>query len=98
MAELVDAGASKTPAARRESSSLSLRILPVGVMVAQGSLKPLVFVRTEYRQLNLSCLVTEWSKVADCNSAVDKIPVAGSNPADSSKSGVVHEWLMWAPC
>ena len=27
-----------------------------------------------------------------------EIPVAGSNPADSSKSGVVHEWLMWAPC
>ena len=32
----------------------------------------------------LCCLVTERSKVADCNSAVDKIPVAGSNPADSS--------------
>lgn len=46
----------------------------------------------------LCCLVTERSKVADCNSAVDKIPVAGSNPADSSKFGVVHEWLMWAPC
>ena len=70
----------------REGSSPSLTILPVGVMVAQVPLKHLVFVRNEYRQLNLSCLVTERSKVADCNSAVDKIPVAGSNPADSSKN------------
>ena len=28
-----------------------LYFLPVGVMAAQGSLKPLVFVRSEYRQL-----------------------------------------------
>lgn len=71
---MVDAGASKTPAARRESSSLSLRILPVGVMVAQVPLKHLVFVRNEYRQLKLSCLVTEWSKVAVCKTAVEKSP------------------------
>ena len=29
-----------------------LYFLPVGVMAAQGSLKPLVFVRSEYRQLS----------------------------------------------
>lgn len=50
-------------------SKKHILLLPIGVAVAQGSLKPLVFVRLEYRQLNYRSKVL-WQHVSLQNCTV----------------------------